>query len=64
MKVKIIKSNKETMWYVNHIGEEFEVISNSKVPVIHFDDMYRIKQRNVYSPSFIYIEDCEILKNE
>jgi len=57
MKVKIIKSKIPTMWYADKIGEIFEVIKH-----IDNEGMYRIKQKNIYSPSYIYAEDCEIQK--
>jgi len=61
MKVKIIKSKKDTMWYANKIGEEYEVSVYRNIPIIYLNDFYKVKQLSKYVPSFIYIEDCQLL---
>ena len=57
MKVKIIKSKLPTMWYVDKIGEMFEVGEH-----IDSSDMYKVKQSKKYSPTFIYAEDTQTIK--
>lgn len=52
MKVKIIKSKLPTMWYANKIGETFEVNK-----YVDSKGMYKVKQKNIYVPAFIYAED-------
>jgi endonuclease III len=57
MKVKITKSKLLTMWYIDKIGEVFEVEE-----YIDSIGMYKIKQKNINEPSFVYAEDVEKIK--
>jgi len=52
MKVKIVKSKLPTMWYANKIGETFEVNKYADS-----EGMYKVKQKNIHVPTFIYAED-------
>ena len=56
MKVKIIKLKLSTMWYADKLGEVFEVNK-----YIDSEGMYKVKQKNIYTPCYIYAEDVEIL---
>ena len=59
MKVKIIKSKSPDLWYADKIGEIFEVNK-----IIDGEGMYKVKQKNIYAPSFIYAEDTIEIKSD
>jgi hypothetical protein len=59
MKVKIVKSSYYLDWYINHIGEEFQVD-----PQVDYDGDYQVIQKDKFQGYYISSKDCKEVKEE
>jgi hypothetical protein len=57
MKVKIIKSMSESMWYSKRIGQVYEVVGYSDKR----KKCYKVIEDSQYGLMLLYVDDCEII---
>ena len=62
MKVKITKCTNEKSWYVNFIGQEFEVVESTTFSGDKCFNLIKDTYPSSGSIRFIRPEDCEIIK--
>lgn len=57
MRIRIVKCSNPHYWYINNVGEEFEVMSYS-------DLNYGVITSNRYMFSLVVKDDCELIEDD